>query len=71
MEGADAGLSGTLFDAAVDEDRDRGLTFDELDRRRGGTVDVGDGLERLVGEWESGRYREGPMWSKETGAGLL
>ena len=52
MEGADASLSGTLLDAAVNGDRGGGLTFDERDRRRGGTVDVRDGLERLVGEWQ-------------------
>ena len=52
MEGADTGLSGTVLDAAVNGDWGRGLTFDEHDRRRGGTVDVGDGLECLVGQWE-------------------
>ena len=41
MEGIDASLTGAVVKATID--RDRG-------GRRGGTVNVGDGLERLIGE---------------------
>ena len=50
MEGADAGLTGTLLNMVVDGDRSGGLAVADGDRRRGSMVDIKDGLERLVGE---------------------
>ena len=52
MERADPGLSVTLIDSAVSGERGRRLAFDDSYRRRGGTVDVRDDWEGLVGERE-------------------
>ena len=50
VRGTDAGLTGTVVETVVDGDWGGGLAVDNRDRRRGGTVDVQDGLKLLMGE---------------------
>ena len=54
-EGADAGLTGAVVEAACDGDRGGRLAINDGDRRRGGAVDERDGLKRLMGEGQVAR----------------
>ena len=66
----ESAMTGGLFETAVDRDRGGGLALDDGDGKRGlvavderdcrrqGTVDVGDGQDRLVGEGEVPRRTE-------------
>ena len=57
MEGVDACLADSVVETAINGDWGRRLPVDNGDRRRGGTVNIGDGLECLMGE---GQVASGP-----------
>ena len=44
VEGANAGLTDSVVETAVNGDRAGWLPIDDGNRRRGGTVNIGDGL---------------------------
>ena len=48
-------MTGPLLDTAVDGKWRGGLAVDDGDHRRGGTVDIRNGLERLEGERQIAR----------------
>ena len=59
VERVDACLADSVVETAINGDRGGRLLVDDGDRRRGGTFNVGDGLERLMGKWQvAGRPQE-------------